>query len=239
MKVRRDIYSIKKEARDILRNKWGNPIKVNVLLTFLTVIMQFLISPIDVATLEIREIPLKNTIIYYVLNFLLLMPLSQGVISFTLKFKRRFESNVGDVFDGYKMFFPLLITTAVNMGMAAIASYLPLWLHVSEVYYNIVFSAALVIVFIAECYLSQCGFILCDGVKNPFKIMVQSVRLMRGNILKYIGLLLSFVMWIIGSMFTMGILMLWFVPYQKVTLAVFYDELTGRREEINEEEPKY
>ena len=239
MKVRRDIYSIKKEARDILRNKWGNPIKVNVLITVLTFIMQLIISPVDLSTLAIREIPLKNTIIYYVINFVLLMPLTQGVVSFTLKFKRRAESNVGDVFDGYKVFFPLLVITAVNMGLAALASHITVLIPVKGFGAEILFVAAFVLLLIAECYLSQCGFLLCDGMKNPFKIIFESIRLMKGNILKYIGLILSFILWIIGAMFTMGLLMLWFVPYQKVALAVFYDELLGKREEINEEEPKY
>lgn len=239
MRVRRDIYSIKKEARDILRNKWGNPIKVNILITVLTFIMQLIISPVDLSTLAIREIPLKNMIIYYVINFILLMPLTQGVVSFTLKFKRRSESNVGDVFDGYKVFFPLLVITAVNMGLAALASHIDALIPVKGFGAEILFVVALVLLLIAECYLSQCGFLLCDGMKNPFKIIFESIRLMKGNVLKYIGLLFSFVLWIIGAMFTMGLLMMWFVPYQKVALAVFYDELSGKREEINEEEPKY
>lgn len=54
-----------------------------------------------------------------------------------------------------------------------------------------------------------------------------SAHLMKKHWLKYFGLLLSFVPWIIFSVFTMYLALLWLVPYIEMSLVIFYRDIAG------------
>lgn len=52
-----------------------------------------------------------------------------------------------------------------------------------------------------------------------------SLRLMKGNKWKYVRLMLSFIPWLIASLFTFYILLLWLVPYMEMTTVMFYRDV--------------
>lgn len=54
-----------------------------------------------------------------------------------------------------------------------------------------------------------------------------SVKMMKGHMWQYLLLQLSFLPWIIGSVFTMYIALLWVLPYMQVASAEFYRDLNG------------
>jgi uncharacterized membrane protein len=55
----------------------------------------------------------------------------------------------------------------------------------------------------------------------------ESVRLMKGNIGKYLVLQLSFLPLYFGSVFTLGLALLWLVPYMEMTNVMFYRDIRG------------
>ena len=58
-----------------------------------------------------------------------------------------------------------------------------------------------------------------------------SAKLMKGHYFAYLRLLLSFVPWIIFSMFTLYLALIWLVPYIETCLAVFYRNISGEFDE--------
>ena len=62
--------------------------------------------------------------------------------------------------------------------------------------------------------------------------------MMKGHKWDYFCLMLSFIGWFILSIFTLGILLLWLVPYMTVTIASFYDSIRGVEEVKEVEEEK-
>ena len=54
-----------------------------------------------------------------------------------------------------------------------------------------------------------------------------SAKLMKGHLWEYLKMLLSFVPWIIFSMFTLYLALIWLVPYIETCMAVFYRNISG------------
>ncbi|MCC0732366.1 DUF975 family protein [Clostridioides sp. ZZV14-6048] len=82
-------------------------------------------------------------------------------------------------------------------------------------------------VYILLLYISQAAFLICEDKDNlgVFKAMGASLDMMKGNVLKLFILNLSFIGWYILTIFTLGIGLLWLIPYIGVTNCNFYREL--------------
>lgn len=71
-------------------------------------------------------------------------------------------------------------------------------------------------------------FLLADNTElSGLEALKLSVRLMKGHKLKYVGLMLSFIPWLILSMFTLGIGILFLEPYMKMSAVMFYRSIIG------------
>ncbi len=77
-------------------------------------------------------------------------------------------------------------------------------------------------------------YILADENVGGFEALKRSMQLMRGNIGKYILLQLSFLPWYFLSLFTMGIGMIFLMPYIQMTNTMFYRDIKG---EIYRQDP--
>ena len=62
-----------------------------------------------------------------------------------------------------------------------------------------------------------------------------SAKLMKGHYWEYMKMLLSFVPWIIFSIFTLYLALIWLVPYIETCMAVFYRNISGEFDEPPEE----
>lgn len=72
------------------------------------------------------------------------------------------------------------------------------------------------------------AYLLADDQEmGGFEALKVSFRMMRGHILKYLLLQLSFIPWMILSMFTLYIAMLWVFPYMEMSCVMFYRDLRG------------
>jgi uncharacterized membrane protein len=83
---------------------------------------------------------------------------------------------------------------------------------------------------LVSLYFSQIKYIIAeDKLSNPIDILKKSYTLMRGNKKSFIFLSLRIFALSLLCVLTLGLGLLWFFPYVEVTMAGFYDEISGRR----------
>ena len=81
---------------------------------------------------------------------------------------------------------------------------------------------------IAAFAYSQTIYIMLDNPQiSPLEAIGASKQLMRGHKFEYFTLQLSFLGWAYLSIFTFGLLGIWLNPYMHVTMANYYNALTG------------
>ena len=80
-------------------------------------------------------------------------------------------------------------------------------------------------------------YLLADDLElGGIDALKQSIQYMRGNILKYLVLQMSFIPLIVLSAFTLYIALLWVIPYMEMSSVMFYRDLRG---EFIPEKPGY
>ena len=83
--------------------------------------------------------------------------------------------------------------------------------------------------FILQYKLALCYHIVDDFPDlRPLDAIRNSFSLMKGNTRRYFRLQISFVGWVLVTMFTFGIGMIWLTPYMTMTNTLFYAEVSGR-----------
>ena len=154
------------------------------------------------------------------INIILTAPLMIGICTFSLNISRNSESNITDIFQGFKN----------RLGTYILAYLLLTFLTV------VGFIFCIIPGIIAAFMFSQVFFILADdddiGIIDAFK---KSVRMMKGydssksywNYLYYIGI--GFIINILYALgiFTCGIAWLFILPFQYIVLAKFHDNIKG------------
>ncbi|EML6501041.1 DUF975 family protein [Clostridioides difficile] len=91
-------------------------------------------------------------------------------------------------------------------------------------------------VYILLLYVSQATFLICEDKDNMgvFKSMGASLDMMKGNVLKLFILNFSFIGWYILSIVTLGIGLLWLIPYVGVTNCNFYRQLVKENPDVED-----
>ena len=90
------------------------------------------------------------------------------------------------------------------------------------VLYLLGFIAAIVV----NMYMGLSYMLYIDDVDMDVKYFItESIRLMRGNILRYLYLHLSFIGYYALVFMSMGVAILWVAPYQYMTMVQFYEDL--------------
>lgn len=92
--------------------------------------------------------------------------------------------------------------------------------------------ASLIYVIVKGYLYSLSYYILNDNPNMTGKeIVEESERLMRGNRWRFFWLGLTFLGWAILAGFTLGIGMLWLMPYMIISMVCFYEDLSGKKVE--------
>lgn len=233
---------IRAQAREALSGNWATFILLNVMYVLSIAVLSFLNVLIP--------------IIGYIALMVLTVPLAYGYLKNLLRLKRKETDNAFEFFRYtfndfarawcvtgrilLKLIVPLIIVgisliaiviLAVFVAMSAIAGNESA-LVVSSFGYLIVMVALFIgyiwlIVRGLLCVLST--YIAIDNPQMSAKETVDlSVKLMKGNRLKYIFLSLSFIGWMILSILTLGIGFIFLFPYMSVAMAFFYENLAGK-----------
>ena len=147
-----------------------------------------------------------------IISLIISGPLELGLSIFLLSLSRGGDAKLSELFDGLKRF------------VVALKAYLLMMLF-------ILLWALLLIVpgIIAYLSYSQLFFILAeDQTIGAMDALKKSKKMMDGYKWKLFCLIFRFFWWSILSILTFGIGFLWLVPYIKVTMAKFYDDLLGK-----------
>jgi uncharacterized membrane protein len=132
-----------------------------------------------------------------------------GQFMFSLKFKRGEKPGVALLFEGFKYY-------GATLGLY-------LW----YLLWVCLWSCLLIIPgFIKSISYMMCFYVMADnprvGIKNALNISKKMTKGYKGKIFM---LLLSFTGWLLLSILTLGIGLLWLIPYVLVSLSNLYDEL--------------
>ena len=108
-----------------------------------------------------------------------------------------------------------------------------------QLLYIFLWSLLLVIPGIIAAYAyAMVPYIQAENPEMPARqVLAASKNLMRGNKWRLFCLYFSFFGWVLLSILTLGIGMLWVIPYQSAAEAAFYRELTGQNQRASREEP--
>lgn len=147
------------------------------------------------------------------LSLILGGPLAVGLAIFSLNLYRKKDVQLEQLFDGFKNFSNALIAYLLA-GL-----YILLW-------------TLLLIVpgIVAALSYSQVMFILAEDNKiSPTEALKKSKQMMMGNKWKLFCLGWRFFGWLLLSILTLGIGLLWLMPYMQVSYAGFYEDIKNTK----------
>lgn len=144
-----------------------------------------------------------------ILNLVISGPFILGISMFSLSLARNEDARLEQLFDGFKNF------------KTAITTYLYVLI------FTILWTLLLIIPgIIAALSYSQAFFILADNKDiGAMEAIDKSKAMMDGYKLKLFGLWLIYFVLIILSAFTLGIALLWVIPYMHVSMTHFYEDI--------------
>lgn len=136
-------------------------------------------------------------------------PFTLGISIFSLAIARNKEARLEQLFDGFK-----------NFGNS-LAAYLLIMV------FTILWTLLLIIPgIIAALSYSMTYFIMVDDPSiEPMDAIDKSKAMMNGYKWKYFGMNLMFFGLVVLSLFTLGIALLWVIPYIGVSAAKFYEDI--------------
>lgn len=146
---------------------------------------------------------------------ILLLPFGWGFMVYFLNFVRG-KYKLKDIFDGYtkNYFVRTMLTILLQSIIVCIGTIL-----------------LIVPGFIAFCMFSQVQFIMKDDESIGYwKALRKSMDMMKGHKMQYFLLYLSFIGWVLLAMLTLGIGLLWLIPYMYTTFAHYYEDLKAEYE---------
>lgn len=238
----------RKLAREALAGKWGKAALLTLVYMLIVYVISFVLS----------FIPAVGQIAQVVID----IPIAFGLISTFIKLKRGEDvSYTGFLTDGFnnfanswkvtlwvivKMLIPvavfvvaivvLLIGSGVTIAGAAASSYSATNAGGSVLIIGFIAMIAASIWLTIKSYSYQLVYyILFDNpTKDAKEIVEESEKLMNGNRWRLFCLELSFIGWSILTCFTLGIGMLWLMPYMVIAQIVFYEVLVGKKSDTVE-----
>lgn len=197
---------LKENAKKSLKGKWGESVKIILINFGIYFLFGFILGIIE-SIFNINEE--LCGILENILNIVIGSFLTLGLISYFAKIARGETPKYDELFSKTNMFKSMFLITIL------ISIYTTLW------------SLLLIIPgIIAAISYSQVHYILLDEPNIKVNDAIKkSKEIMKGHKTDYFVLCLSFLGWIILSILTFGIGMLWLMPYMQVTLFNFYESI--------------
>lgn len=189
---------LKSQAKLSLQGKYGEVIK-----------LLFIFFGINVASSYVCTIFNFPLIIQSVISLCINSLFGFGIISFFLKISRNENISCQELFSKTHLFIPYL---SINI-LVSIITFLWTLLFIIP---GIIASLSYSLVYLVA---------LDNPELDTMNVLRKSKEMMKGHKLELFVLIFSFLGWIILSIFTLGILLLWIVPYMQVTFANFYNKL--------------
>jgi uncharacterized membrane protein len=195
---------LRAEARNSLSGRWGT----GVVITLIYTIIAGGIGGITGVNHTLRMLSsLFSLLVGSVLGY--------GLLIAFLKSFRKEDLEIGDLFLGFRTYFAVL-GTMLLMGL-----YIFLW------------SLLLIIPGIVKSYsYAMTPYLLHDHPElSAEELICKSMAMMHGRKMKLFLLDLSFIGWILLSILTLGIGLLWLLPYMYSARAAFYENILAEGEQ--------
>ncbi len=227
-----DRAELKEEAKEVLRGRWGTAIGMLLVYGLIEFVISF------VAGL----LPLIGSIV----TILISIPFSFGLIGQWMKFTRKENVGMCDfvrlAFDNFGKSWSIYGNTLLKLLpyiiIPIISGFvLGILRGFVENYVIIVIISSLIIALFITMYIqlitesyyySLTQFIGNDNLQMSGKeIVEESQKLMEGHRLELFVLEISFLGWILLSILTFGIGLLWVIPYMQITTIKFYEKLAN------------
>lgn len=222
---------LKTQAKETLRGRWGEAIAI-------IVVYQVIIGVMSAIS---QSIPFGG-----ILQIVITVPISFGLIGQMIKFSRGEKTGVLDFFkigfDNFskswsiyfnvlwKMLAPviayvlsiiMLVAYSIMVSMDMLDDNLLVILGIVAIVCTIISSIGLIV----KSYLYQLtSYIGNDNLQMPGEeVAKKSEDIMNGHRWEYFVLNLSFIGWALLSILTLGIGLLWLIPYVQITNVKFYE----------------
>lgn len=232
------LSALKAKARQTLTGKYLTAISALVLTDLIYMLMLYFFVPENRGRLAV--VPLLCRLIV----LLLVMILLAGTNFLYLNFARGQAYHTGQIFYAFSHHPDRIILISAVLFVLGFICLLPLGVTarlVLPAYHSGDMTLTMMAGALAASGLLSAGLIL--GVVTRFamvfylyidrveltwvQLLAESQRLMRGNQLRYIRLLLSFLGLIALGLLSLGLALLWVIPYINMTNACFYLELAA------------
>ncbi len=197
MKTLKEYRSV---ARQQLKGNWGNA----ALLTFVyVVVMTGVEIALSFVTMENEYLSLVSSLVLA----LLIIPMGYGLYVAFLGLGRGKALRVGELFAHYnkRVWFTLIL----------------------QAVYTFLWTLLLIIPGIIKAFsYAMTPYILADNPELSYNQAIEkSMAMMDGKKMKLFLLMLSFIGWILLSIITLGIGLLWAGPYMYQSIAAFYEDI--------------
>lgn len=194
---------IKEEARAMIKgNIW------NILKPYAVIIgISLVIGLISGSTMNNNEPNLVASIINLIAE-IAMIPLSFGALVYLVKFVRKEPYELKDIFGYYSKFWPIF---ALNFLMGL---FIGLW--------SLLF---LIPGIIAAISYTMSMLIMVDGEEDAMECLRKSKAMMKGYKWDFVVFHLSFILWHLLGMVTLGIAYIYVWPYIMVSEVLYYEEL--------------
>lgn len=215
------ISEIKKQARQSLKGQWGTAVQLTLLMFLVTMVVPIVIDIFLNGGFAnwadpYNEPTIFSSVVGFIISFALI-PFSTAVSWFFLSLSRLDRPEITEVFTIYKDGKTSLKIIGASI---LIALFVILW------------SLLLIIPGIIKAIsYSQTYFIMKDHPEfSMLEAITESKNRMKGYKWKYFLLNLSFIGWGILCLFTLGIGLLWLIPYISTSNAAFFNEISASKE---------
>ena len=198
------ISEYKDMALQSLEGKWGK--------AAIASLIAFIILELFGSSPSFFMDPIPSMVLQGVFS-LLLLPLVWGHFIFFLRLIRDENLDYGHLFDGFNQYFRIFLAELLK------GIYILLW-------------ALLLIIpgLIKEYSYAMTEFILKDNPEmSGEEAICESMRLMQGHKMQLFLLDLSMIGWLILSILTLGIGLLFLLPYNYTAHAHFYEDLKAKQ----------
>lgn len=241
---------IKTKAKEALKGNWGVAIASCIIYGVLVNGFSFVINIRDLTmngftdALENSNGDFKVSLIGFLISVFLAGAMTYGLNNFFIKLIRRENADIKDVFEGFKHYkgtlfinILLLIYQFLWALMFIIPVAIVLIIAVVSVATDSVSVTAILLVCLVVIVVSIVLSIILLRYSMSFYIYIdnpeltasetikESIDMMEGNQIRLFKLYLSFILWFLLSIITLGIAMIWVGPYMQTSTAVFYEEL--------------
>ncbi|MBU3156690.1 DUF975 family protein [Clostridium estertheticum] len=200
----------KVQARRQLSGNWGIAIGFTLIYAFIPIILVALINLIF--HINIQSVSYVVTI--------LVSPLVLSSVIFYSRLSKKKTVSVGTIFSGFKYLIASSVIYLVLNGLMIINGLVAIYFPGDRIF--ILMFIAIVTCFITLYYRMSYYIIAVEDNISVTKALAKSKKNMYGHKMELFLLELSYIGWVFVSLVTLGIALLWIVPYMELTLANFF-----------------